>query len=167
MSNASSRRRFRLTGSLLCDDVRLSTLIEVIVHLDRAPSTAEAMRLLEPSADAKVARQGGEGCPYELSDFTIAEETASARRDDDPRSIVATTDRDGVRYVVWLRSRGGVMLSLFEPGGGLRSERELPSSRGDLSDTADLDRSIAACLGAGGSHGAGTPWTYWITVSAK
>jgi hypothetical protein len=75
MSNAPSRRRFRLTGSLLCHDVRLSTLVEVIVHLDEAPSAAEAMRLLEPGADAKVAQQGGEGCPYELSDFTIVEET--------------------------------------------------------------------------------------------
>ncbi len=135
------------------------------MHLDEVPSAAEVGRLLQPSADAAVARRGGAGCPYELSRFTVAEETESTRRDHDPRSLVATTDREGVRYVVELRRPGGLRLSLFEPGGSLLSERELPSSRGDLLDTQDLDRSIAACLSAGGSSGDGSPWTYWVTVT--
>jgi len=66
---------YRLKAHLLCHDVRLSDWVEAVVDLEEAPSPAEAERLLWPAADALVARQGCEGCPYELSSVTVVPES--------------------------------------------------------------------------------------------
>lgn len=68
--------RYRLKAKLLCHDVRLSSWVETVADLDEAPSHAEAERLLWPAADELVAKNGGEGCPYELSDVSVVPELA-------------------------------------------------------------------------------------------
>jgi len=47
----------------------------MIAELDEAPNPAESERLLWPAADALVAKQGCEGCPYELSDVNVTPES--------------------------------------------------------------------------------------------
>jgi len=65
---------YHLKAHLLCHDVRLSSWIEAVVVLEKAPGQAEAERLLWPVADVLVARNGGEGCVYELSAVSIIPE---------------------------------------------------------------------------------------------
>jgi len=66
--------RYHLKAHLLCHDVRLSSWVETVVDLEEAPGLAEAERLLWPVADALVARNGCEGCGYELSAVNIIPE---------------------------------------------------------------------------------------------
>jgi len=65
---------YRLKAHLLCHDVRLNSWVETVVIREEEPSLAEAERLLWPAADALVARNGCEGCPYELSAVSVAAE---------------------------------------------------------------------------------------------
>lgn len=67
--------RYRLKAHLLCHDVRLSNWIETVVVLEEAPGLADAERLLWPVADELVARNGGEGSPYELSAVSVEQES--------------------------------------------------------------------------------------------
>ena len=71
----AAQRRYRLQARLLCHDVRLNSEVETIVALDEAPTQSEAERLLWPVADALVAENGCEGCPYELSAINTTPET--------------------------------------------------------------------------------------------
>ncbi len=64
----------RLKARILCHDVRLNDWVETVVTLEKPPTPQEAERLLWPTADALVARNLCEGCPYELSDITITAE---------------------------------------------------------------------------------------------
>ena len=64
-------QHFHLKARLLCHDIRLNCWVETTVALDRAPTPAEAERLLWPAADALVARHDCDECPYELSDVSI------------------------------------------------------------------------------------------------
>ncbi len=58
---------YRIRAALLCHDVRLNTSIEIEASLDHFPSEAEAIQLLSPAAEERVARAFCEGCPYDLS----------------------------------------------------------------------------------------------------
>jgi hypothetical protein len=62
---------YRIRASLLCHDVRLNTSIETLALFDHVPSEEEALRVLYPIADARVARDFCEGCNYHLSVFDI------------------------------------------------------------------------------------------------
>jgi hypothetical protein len=59
--------RYRISANLLCHDVRLNTRVEVEVELDHPPGEEEAIRLLAPAAEARVARAFCEDCPYDLT----------------------------------------------------------------------------------------------------
>jgi len=71
---ASAPMQYRLRARILCHDVRLSDWIETVVTLDTAPTPEEAERLLWPAADALVAQNLCECCPYDLSEITITAE---------------------------------------------------------------------------------------------
>jgi hypothetical protein len=62
---------YRLKARLLCHDVRLNSWVETAVALEEEPSPVEAERLLWPAADVLVAKNGCEGCPYELSAVSV------------------------------------------------------------------------------------------------
>ncbi len=62
---------YRLQAALLCHDVRLNTSIELEVALDHYPTEKEAILLLSPVAEERVARAFCEGCPYDLSVYNI------------------------------------------------------------------------------------------------
>ena len=58
---------YRIRAHLICHDVRLNTAIEIEAQLDHVPTEAEAIQLLAPAAEERVARAFCEGCLYELS----------------------------------------------------------------------------------------------------
>ncbi len=63
--------RYRLSAALLCHDVRLNTSVSIEVELDHAPTEREAIQLLSPVAEERVAQAWCEGCPYDLSVYEI------------------------------------------------------------------------------------------------
>ena len=61
------RAVYHIRAHLLCHDVRLNTHVETDVVIDHFPDEADALRMLYPIAEAEVARNWCEGCPYDLT----------------------------------------------------------------------------------------------------
>ncbi|WP_020470417.1 hypothetical protein [Zavarzinella formosa] len=69
-----AKRRYRLTGMVLCHDLRMNSEVEVIEEFDKEPTLEEATKLLWQAGGKMVAAGYCEGCPFELSAVRITEE---------------------------------------------------------------------------------------------
>jgi hypothetical protein len=65
---------YHIRALLLCHDVRLNTSIETRATLGHIPTEEEAIQLLWPVGEEMVARNGCEGCPFELGVYSIEPE---------------------------------------------------------------------------------------------
>ena len=72
-------RRYYLKVHLLCHDIRVSYDLEFVACFSHRPSEEEALRWLEGPIEEYLAKRGGEGCPYELSDLRIEDVPADER----------------------------------------------------------------------------------------
>ena len=65
--------RYRISGHLLCHDVRLSATIETTVDLERRPSLAEAEALLWPEGNRRIVACSGEDSSATIDEIEVSE----------------------------------------------------------------------------------------------
>jgi hypothetical protein len=66
-------RRYRLTATIVCDEVKFGDTVSTEVERETAPTTDEAIALLQPVAEDAVRFARGEVWPVEFRDVLVIE----------------------------------------------------------------------------------------------
>jgi HD-GYP domain-containing protein (c-di-GMP phosphodiesterase class II) len=63
--------RYKLSGFVVCHDVRFSGYISTEILLEYEPTNQEAAIILHPKAEGELEKYSGQGYPYNLTSVKI------------------------------------------------------------------------------------------------